>query len=132
MIAQERAINSGLEKISIELLTQVAKDAFGTARRVLQQLANPNENDKNLVEDLFFDFSAARENKSTEQNRTQTKPSKKSLTTRITTNVNSATPPESMDSRIQATLSLDSLPLGYQALKARNFIRDCEEILGVV
>ncbi|WP_102126064.1 ATP-binding protein [Deinococcus planocerae] len=61
MIAQERAINSGLEQLTPELIHQVAKDAFGKARIILQGIKNNDPKVLAQVDDVKFDLERLRE-----------------------------------------------------------------------
>ncbi|GAA5534069.1 ATP-binding protein [Deinococcus aluminii] len=61
MISQERAINSGLERLTPELIQQVAKEAFGKARVILQAIKDNDPKVLAQVDDVKFDLERARE-----------------------------------------------------------------------
>lgn len=61
MVAQERAINSGLECLTPELIHTVAKDAFGKARIILQGIKDNDAKALAAVDDVKFDVGRARE-----------------------------------------------------------------------
>lgn len=84
MISQERAINSGLEEITEELIEIVAKDAFGKAREILQAIKNNTKDALARVDDVQFDLTRARESASK-------KPFFKASTTRQTRRKNQGT-----------------------------------------
>lgn len=60
MIAQERAINSNLERLTPELIEVVAKDAFGKARVILQGIRNNDSSILAKVDDISFDLERVR------------------------------------------------------------------------
>lgn len=60
MVCQERAINSGIEEFSEELIIAVAKDAFGKSREVIQAIASNKKSVLDMVDDVKFDFDRAR------------------------------------------------------------------------
>ena len=61
MIAQERAINAGLEQLTPELIEVVAKDAFGKAREIIQGIRHNDPKILAKVDDVKFDVERARE-----------------------------------------------------------------------
>lgn len=61
MIAQERAINSGLERLTPDLIQTVAKDAFGKAREIIQAIKDNDATILAKVDDVKFDLERARE-----------------------------------------------------------------------
>lgn len=75
MIAQERAINSGLECLTPEVIEVVAKDAFGKARQIIQAIKDNDAAALAKVDDVKFDVERARqESKSRAQRVTHPEP----------------------------------------------------------
>ena len=84
MIAQERAINTGLEQLTPDLVRIVAMDAFGKAREIIQAIKTNDPNILAKVDDVKFDVERARE----EANK-----KKKSAHIRSEASANHAAPP---------------------------------------
>ncbi len=61
MIAQERAINTGLEQLTPDLVRVVAADAFGKAREIIQAIRTNDPKILAKVDDVKFDAERARE-----------------------------------------------------------------------
>lgn len=60
MVAQERAINSGHERLTDELVEVVAENAFGKAREIIQGIGNNDARALAKVDDVKFDSERAR------------------------------------------------------------------------
>lgn len=70
MIAQERAINSGLECLTPELIETVAKDSFGNARKIIKGIKDNNPQALANVDDVRLDLERIREKNSSVPERT--------------------------------------------------------------